>query len=275
VTGGSGGIGRSIVRRFLAGGAQVVNLDRAPLRLSGRAAARVSTIEVDLADVAALEAAFHAADARFRARPPDAIVLAAAVGANGHILDASAADFDRLHAVNVRGTLLAAQHAARRMLPMRRGHIVVVTSVSARQAWAGEPLYCVTKAAQASLVECLAVELASHGILVNAVGPGVVDVRSRGMSGDRARTDIRRHYLERIPLGRFGAPEEIAEAAWFLATSTYTTGQTLYVDGGFLATGLGYIGPAGGVASAGTRRSARKRKKARPAKRDQSKRAGE
>jgi NAD(P)-dependent dehydrogenase (short-subunit alcohol dehydrogenase family) len=122
------------------------------------------------------------------------------------------------------------------------GRIVIVTSISAAQAWAQEPLYCISKAAQMSLVQTLAVELAPFGILVNGIGPGVIDVKSHGMSGNRARPEVVQHYHDRIPLRRLGTPEEIADTIAYLTSVTYMTGQTLYVDGGLLATGLAYIG---------------------------------
>jgi NAD(P)-dependent dehydrogenase (short-subunit alcohol dehydrogenase family) len=242
ITGGSGGIGRSVVRRFLDGGATVVNLDREPLVLRGRHARQLTSIATDLADATAIERAFEQIDLIFRDQPADLLVAGASIGLTHHILEARPEDIDRVMGINVRGTLVCAQQAARRMVEVRRGRIVVITSLSAAQAWAQEPLYCVSKAAQMSMVQCLATELAPYGILVNAVAPGVIDVRSRGMSGNRARADIRQHYEDRIPLGRYGAPEEVAEAIWYLATVTYTTGQSLYLDGGFLAAGLGYFG---------------------------------
>jgi NAD(P)-dependent dehydrogenase (short-subunit alcohol dehydrogenase family) len=124
------------------------------------------------------------------------------------------------------------------------GHIVVVTSVAAEQAWAGETVYCATKAAQRALVQGMAVELAPFGILVNALGPGIVEHASAGMARTRDDGEVLRHDLDRTPLGRFGSPEEMAEAAWFLAHATWMTGQTVYVDGGFLAAGLAYFGGA-------------------------------
>lgn len=261
VTGGSGGIGRSIVRHFLAEKAQVLNLDQAPLVLRGRSAARCRSLKVDLLDVEAIRAAFLEADSFFGGSPPDAAILAAAIGANAHVLDAAPEDSDRLMAVNVRGTMIAAQEAARRMVSRGRGNIVVITSISAQQGWAGEPLYCASKAAQGSLVQCLAVELGPLGVLVNAVGPGPVEVRSRRMSGNRAIPGVLEHYLDRIPLGRLARPEEVAEAAWFLSNTTYITGQTLYVDGGFLATGLAYISPLRATAARHARRASAPRRR--------------
>jgi 3-oxoacyl-[acyl-carrier protein] reductase len=89
----------------------------------------------------------------------------------------------------------------------------------------------------------MAIELAPFGIVVNAVAPGIIDVKSKGMAGTR-QGEVLRHEMEHFPLGRFGAPEEIAEAAHHLAGVTWMTGQTIYADGGFLATGLAYFGDA-------------------------------
>jgi NAD(P)-dependent dehydrogenase (short-subunit alcohol dehydrogenase family) len=108
----------------------------------------------------------------------------------------------------------------------------------------GEAVYCATKAAQRSLVQGMAVELAPFGILVNAVGPGIVEHRSTTMARTRDDRDVHRHDLERSPLGRFNAPEEVADAVRFLATVEGMTGQTIYVDNGFLASGLAYFGAA-------------------------------
>jgi len=253
VTGGSGGIGRRIVARFLQEGAQVVNLDVSRPRgrsatggLAGdgkrAAGGRLRTVVADLADPSAVTPAFDAMDDFFAGRAPDALVCAAAIAPKGHLLDVQAADIDRVMAVNVRGTLLVCQQAAKRMQAQRSGRIVVITSIAALQAWANEPLYCISKAAQMAIVQSLAVELAPFNVLVNGVGPGIIDTSGDGMSGNRARPEITRHYRERIPLDRFGTPAEVAEAVWFLTGATYLTGQTLYLDGGFMASGLGYFG---------------------------------
>ena len=242
ITGGSGGIGSAIVKRFLASGATVVNLDRAALALRGRAARRLRSIPVDLSDSENTRAAFRIVDECFDGRAPDTLVTAAAIGMTHHLLEVKPEEVDQVMAINVRGTLVCAQEAAERMRLQKFGRIVVVTSISAAQAWAQEPLYCISKAAQMSLVQCLAVELAPFGILVNAVGPGTIDVKSKGMSGNRSRPDILQHYFDRIPLARMGSPEEVAETIWYLASVTYATGQTLYVDGGLMAAGLGYFG---------------------------------
>jgi NAD(P)-dependent dehydrogenase (short-subunit alcohol dehydrogenase family) len=92
------------------------------------------------------------------------------------------------------------------------------------------------------LVQSLAVELAPFGILVNAVAPGLIERTGASMAKTRTDPEVYRHDLERTPVGRFGTVEEVAEAVRYLGTVTWTTGQTLVLDGGFMATGLGYFG---------------------------------
>lgn len=246
VTGASGGIGRAIAQVFTAEGAVVANLDRQPGdEAEALCGAGLHTIAADLADAVAIDAAFAAVDGLFAGQAPQLLVCCAAVSAAHPFLDVPTDELDRLLAVNVRGTFLACQAAARRMrVAGNGGRIVVITSVAAEQAWAGEMVYCATKAAQRSLVQGMAVELAPFGILVNAVGPGIVEHRSASMARTRDDLEVHRHDLERTPLGRFNAPEEIARAVRFLATVEGMTGQTVYVDNGFLASGLAYFGSA-------------------------------
>jgi NAD(P)-dependent dehydrogenase (short-subunit alcohol dehydrogenase family) len=114
--------------------------------------------------------------------------------------------------------------------------------VCAFQGWAKESVYCLTKAAQQSMVQALAVELAPFGILVNGVAPGLIEKTGNAMAKTRTDPDVYRHDMERTSVGRFGTVEEVAEAVYYLTTVTWTTGQTLVLDGGFMATGLGYFG---------------------------------
>ena len=245
VTGASGGIGRAIARRLIQDGATVANID---VRIDPEAEAlcgdAMTTIVADLADPAAIVAAFDKVDALFAGEAPDLMVACAATSFAAPFLDIQASQLDRLLAVNVAGTFHACQQAARRMAPKRAGRIVVITSVAAEQAWAGEMVYCATKAAQRALVQGMAIELAPFGILVNAVGPGIVEHRSAAMARTRDDGPVLAHDLDRTPLGRFATPEEIADAVAFLSRTTWMNGQTIYVDGGFLAAGLGYFGAA-------------------------------
>lgn len=245
ITGASGGIGRVVAQSFTSAGATVANLDLQPdddaRALCGPG---LRTIRADLGDPAAIDAAFAAIDGLFAGEAPEALVCCAAFSTANRFLDIPAAELDRMLAVNVRGTFLACQAAARRMQAAGGGRIVVITSVAAEQAWAGEMVYCATKAAQRSLVQGMAIELAPFGILVNAVAPGIVEHRSASMARTRDDPEVLRHDLERTPVGRFNAPEEVAAAVRFLAQADGITGQTLRVDNGFMAAGLAYFGRA-------------------------------
>lgn len=245
ITGASGGIGRVVAHSFTATGATVANLDLQPddeaRALCGDG---LRTIRTDLGDPSSIDAAFAAVDALFAGNAPEALVCCAAFSTANSFLDVRAAEVDRMFAVNVRGTFLACQAAARRMKAAGGGRIVVITSVAAEQAWAGEMIYCATKAAQRSLVQGMAIELAPFDILVNAVSPGIVEHRSASMARTRDDPDVHRHDLERTPIGRFNSPGEVAAAVRFLASAEGITGQTLRVDNGFLAAGLAYFGAA-------------------------------
>ncbi|MGD9511980.1 MAG: SDR family NAD(P)-dependent oxidoreductase [Geminicoccaceae bacterium] len=245
ITGASGGIGRVVARSFIEAGAIVANLDLQPgAEASALCGPGLHTIRADLGEPAAIAAAFAAVDELFESEAPEVLVCCAAASTASHFLDLPLSDLDRLFAVNVRGTFLACQAAARRMKAAGGGRIVVITSVAAEQAWAGEMVYCATKAAQRSLVQGMAIELAPFGILVNAVSPGIVEHRSASMARTRDDAEVHRHDLERTPMGRFNTPEEVAAAVRFLAAAEGVTGQTLRVDNGFLAAGLAYFGQA-------------------------------
>ncbi|MFO0997802.1 MAG: SDR family oxidoreductase [Alphaproteobacteria bacterium] len=244
VTGASGGLGSAVARRFLKDAAEVVNLDLRPAPDSLARERGFHSITTDIADAKSVGEAFRAIDRIFADAAPDVFVHCAAVSKADHFLDIPVDDFDRIVATNVRGTFLSCQEAARRMKSARKGHIVTVTSVAADQAWAGEIVYCTTKAAQRALTQGMAIELAPFGILVNAIGPGLIEHKSASMAETRSQGEVMQHDLDRTPLGRFGDPDELAEAIHFLASVTWMTGQTLYVDGGFLASGLAYFGQA-------------------------------
>ena len=157
-------------------------------------------------------------------------------------LNVSSDDLDLLLDVNVKGTFHCCQSAARRMAPAREGRIVVITSISAVQGWAAESVYCITKGAQQALVASLAVELAPFNIQVNAVAPGIIDMTGDSMAKTRTDPDVYRHDIERTAMGRFGSPNDVADAVEHLSKVNWMTGQTIVVDGGFMATGLGYFG---------------------------------
>jgi NAD(P)-dependent dehydrogenase (short-subunit alcohol dehydrogenase family) len=196
----------------------------------------------DLGDapVGAQDTGLHALDVQRLADLDRQVAQQQCIGVAGVVLHLD--ELDLLLRVNIRGTFLACQQAARRMQSARRGRIVIITSICALQGWAKESVYCLTKAAQQSMVQSLAVELAPFGILVNGIAPGLIEKTGDAMAKTRADPEIHRHDMERTSLGRFGMVEEVAEAVDYLTTVTWTTGQTMVLDGGFMATGLGYFG---------------------------------
>lgn len=230
VVGGAGGIGRAVVAAARSAGDQVLVLDMI--------AEDQEMILCDQSSPQSVEDAFHEVDQRFGGCAPDWIVAAASISRRHSILEAEPSTIEELLKVNIFGTALICQAAGRRMREAQHGNIVVITSIAAMQAWAQEAFYGVTKAAQTALVQALAVELGAYGIFVNGVGPGPVDVTSKNMVATRNEGGATKALLERTPAQRFARAEEIAEAVMFLTRSSWVNGQILYVDGGFLATGM-------------------------------------
>jgi NAD(P)-dependent dehydrogenase (short-subunit alcohol dehydrogenase family) len=150
----------------------------------------------------------------------------------GPLLDVELPAWQKILDVNLTGALLTAQHAARRLLPHRKGSLVFVASIAGLDPIPGLGAYSVSKAGLLGLVRSLAKELGPAGIRVNAIAPGLVETRfSAALFQDRSAYD---RLMTAVPLGRHGQPEDIVGAAVFLASdaSAYMTGQVLVVDGG-------------------------------------------
>ena len=243
ITGSSSGIGQACAAAFCADGADVIGLDRqAPSAQASTLGPGFHGVLADLADPLQIESAFAEADARWNGLAPEVFIACASISRAAHFLEASLDDIQAMLNVNVRAMVLCGQHVGRRMKSAGGGRIIHITSVAAVTAWATEPIYGVTKGAQASLTQAMAVELAPFGIMVNAVAPGPLEASNPSMVSTRNDPDVLRHDLERTPLGRFGKLDDIVKAVRFLSQATWMTGQTVYVDGGMLATGLAYIG---------------------------------
>ena len=138
--------------------------------------------------------------------------------------------------VNLTGVFLCCQAAARQMVKQGGGRIITIASINGFRGVENLVGYNVAKAGVVELTRTMAVELAQHHIAVNAIAPAQIDTRlTQTLPGE-----ARRRRVERIPMGRFGEPAEVARAALFLASddASYVTGHTLAVDGGYLAGGL-------------------------------------
>jgi NAD(P)-dependent dehydrogenase (short-subunit alcohol dehydrogenase family) len=187
-------------------------------------------VKADVARQAEVQAAV--AEVEQRIGPIDVLVSNAGVQKRIFFLDLPEADWDWIVDTNLKGCYLVGQTVARRMKERRNGKIVNVSSEAAGFPAPRMSAYCVSKAGIAMLTKCMALELAEHGIRVNALAPGLT------------RTDINRKDLEdeafykarvaRIPQGRVMSPDDLVGAAIFLASaeSDSMTGQTLQVDGG-------------------------------------------
>ena len=160
----------------------------------------------------------------------DILVNNAGITKDGLIMKMREEDFDRVLNVNLKGTFNTIRHSARQMLKQRSGKIINISSVSGILGNVGQANYAASKAGVIGLTKTMARELGSRGITVNAIAPGFVDTEMTAVLSE----EIRENACKQIILGRFGKPEDIANAAVFLASdkADYITGQVISVDGG-------------------------------------------
>ncbi|MFB7272739.1 SDR family NAD(P)-dependent oxidoreductase [Streptomyces sp. NPDC056244] len=256
VTGGSAGIGLAVARRFAAEGATVyvtgrrkAELDEAVevIAAAGRAGGGGSVadggeggggggaigVQGDVSDLDDLDRLF--ATVRAQSGRLDILVANAGGGTFARLGDITEEQYDRTFGINVKGLVFTAQKA----LPLLPdgASVIVLSSTNASLGIEAMSVYSATKAAIRSLARSWAAELAGRNIRVNAISPGPVDTPGiDGLAGPsaRVRRRLKDGYAARIPLGRMGRPEEVADMALFLASdrSSFTTGAELFVDGG-------------------------------------------
>lgn len=239
VTGGTAGIGKAIALAFAKQGASVVIFGTN----SERAAQVVQEMEsvadpnqkflfklLDIADKKAVDEAISALLTSFG--HIDIVVNNAGITIDGLLMKMSEEDWDRVIDVNLKSVYNTCQALVRPMLKARRGKIINISSVVGLMGNAGQTNYAASKAGMIGMTKSLAKEVASRGICVNCIAPGFIQTPMTDVLTDAQKEVI----FKQIPMGRLGTPEEIANAAVFLASpmSDYLTGQTLTVDGGMV-----------------------------------------
>jgi 3-oxoacyl-[acyl-carrier protein] reductase len=236
VTGGARGIGWSTAKRLLDEGwrVAVADLDPAAIPHDAPSDDRLERVALDVRDRRAFEAAVDRVIGRWE--KIDALVASAGVQRHSPFEHISEDDWRFVWSVNIDGTINAMQVIGRHMLARSSGAIVNIASVAGFRGAPGRAPYAASKAAIISLTQTAAVEWATRGVRVNAVAPGYVEtdmVRSFVAAGRLDPQPI----LQRTPYRRMAEPEEIAGAICFLLSdaASYVTGQTIAVDGGFLA----------------------------------------
>jgi 2-keto-3-deoxy-L-fuconate dehydrogenase len=230
VTGAASGIGAAVVRELLDEGAQVAALDLTPIEAAGD---RLTGIEADVSDEAAVE---RACAATLAEGPIQHLFNVAGIGSTSSAPDTAVEDWDRVLAVNVRGTFLTCKHLIPAMTAAGGGSIVNMASVAGLVGLRNRAAYCAAKGAVIALTRALAVDHVAAGVRANCVCPGTVDspwVRRLVDEAGESLDALRR----RQPLGRLGTPDEVARAALYLASdeAAFVTGSVLTIDGGLTA----------------------------------------
>jgi 3-oxoacyl-[acyl-carrier protein] reductase len=236
VTGGTRGLGRAMALAFLEAGARVhatwrsdEEAARALVDAAGPAAERLATHRFDVADASSVEAFW----AGLAATEPDGVqvlVSNAGIRRDAIVGMLREEDWRAVLDTNLTGSFLMCKQAVLSMMRRRYGRIVLVTSPAAHFGFPGQANYAASKAGQMGLMRSLAREVAARNITVNCVSPGFVET---DLVADLDQ-DLRDDYRKRVPLGRFGRPEEVAWAVLSLAAreASYVNGATLEVTGG-------------------------------------------
>lgn len=246
VTGGGSGIGRAAALTLAARGARLVVADIEVARAEAvaeeaRAAGGPAlALGLDVASEAAVRTAFARAQSHY-GKAADILVNSAGVLLVEPLLSFRKESWDRVMAINLTGTFLCGQRAARGMADQGYGRIINIASISGLRAGVGRTAYGTSKAAILGLTRQFALELGPLGVTANAIAPGVIETPMTQGAYSEATWQ---QALAMVPARRVGQPQDIAEAVAYLASpaAAYVNGETLTVDGGYLASGMTQTG---------------------------------
>jgi 3-oxoacyl-[acyl-carrier protein] reductase len=236
VTGGSKGIGRSICLRFAQDGARIVFVHYDPdevqadetLKFLGDRGVEAKAKKLDVSSFNDVERFFNDVVEEFQGL--DVLVNNSGITRDALFLRMSEEQWDQALSVNLKGAFNCAKAAVRFMVKQRSGRIVNISSVVGQIGNIGQANYSASKAGIMGFTKSIARELAHRGITVNAVAPGFINTEMTRSLPEKAKE----LFMNQIPMGRIGEPEEVAEVVYWLASeaASYITGQVIHVNGG-------------------------------------------
>ena len=236
VTGGAQGIGKTISEELVRNGAHVVlgdvNLEgaQATAEAINNNGGSASAVKIDVSNPAEVKQVF---DFILKDKKPvDILINNAGITRDGLMIRMKELDWDSVLNINLKGTFLCSQQAAKQMMKQKSGVIVNIASIVGVMGNFGQANYSASKAGVIGLTKTLAREVASRGIRVNAVAPGFIDTEMTRVLDE----SVRQSLIEQIPLAKLGLPEDVARCVAFLVSdrSSYITGQVINVNGGML-----------------------------------------
>ncbi len=228
VTGANRGIGRAIAERFVAAGDKVATIYR-----SGDLPDGVFGVVGDMTDTASIDAAFTAIEAELG--PVEVLVANAGVTKDQLLMRMSDDEFEQVIDVNLTGTFRCVRRASKGMIRLRKGRIILISSVVGLYGGAGQVNYAASKAGLIGMARSITRELGARNITANVVAPGFIDTAmTAALPEERQKA-----YQAAIPAGRFAQPDEVAGVVEFLASAAagYISGAVIPVDGGL---GMGH-----------------------------------
>jgi 3-oxoacyl-[acyl-carrier protein] reductase len=236
VTGGSKGIGRSVAFRFADEGAKIVIVHYDPddvsaeetLKAIAQRGVEAESRKVDVSSFEAVEILFKDIISKFER--VDVLVNNAGITRDGLLMRMKEGDWDTVIRVNLKSVFNCTQAVIRAMIKQRGGRIVNISSVVGQTGNFGQANYAASKAGIMGFTKTVAKEVAARGITVNAVAPGFIDTDMTAALSKK----VKESFVQQIPLGRIGKPEEVAEAVYWLCSdfASYITGQVIHVNGG-------------------------------------------